>query len=52
VLFVTRRATRQALFAEELGTGLLLTTEAVISRIPDQQQNGAMSASGMDGSAY
>jgi len=32
--------------------GLLLTTEAVISRIPEQRQNGAMSADGMGGSEY
>jgi len=46
------KVVRSALQNAASVAGLLLTTEAVISRIPDQQQNGAMAASGMDGSGY
>jgi chaperonin GroEL len=46
------KVVRSALQNAASVAGLLLTTEAVISRIPDQPQNGAMSAGGMGGSAY
>ena len=46
------KVVRSALQNAASVAGLLLTTEAVISRIPDQHQNGAMSAGGMGGGAY
>jgi chaperonin GroEL len=46
------KVVRSALQNAASVAGLLLTTEAVISRIPEQHQNGAMSAAGMGGSEY
>jgi len=46
------KVVRSALQNAASVAGLLLTTEAVISQIPEQHQNGAMSAGGMGGSAY
>jgi len=46
------KVVRSALQNAASVAGLLLTTEAVISRIPEQHQNGAMSAGGMGGSEY
>jgi chaperonin GroEL len=46
------KVVRSALQNAASVAGLLLTTEAVISRIPDHHQNGAMSADGMGGSEY
>jgi chaperonin GroEL len=46
------KVVRSALQNAASVAGLLLTTEAVISQIPEQHQNGAMSAAGMGGSAY
>src|ERR671918_337955 len=46
------KVVRSALQNAASVAGLLLTTEAVISRIPEQHQNGAMSAGGMGDSAY
>jgi chaperonin GroEL (HSP60 family) len=45
------KVVRSALQNAASVAGLLLTTEAVISRIPEQHQNGAMSADGMGDSA-
>ena len=46
------KVVRSALQNAASVAGLLLTTEAVISRIPEQHENGAMSAGGMGGSGY
>jgi chaperonin GroEL len=46
------KVVRSALQNAASVAGLLLTTEAVISRIPEPHQNGAMSAGGMGGSTY
>jgi chaperonin GroEL len=46
------KVVRSALQNAASVAGLLLTTEAVISRIPEQHQNGAISAGGMGGGAY
>jgi chaperonin GroEL len=46
------KVVRSALQNAASVAGLLLTTEAVISRIPEQHQNGAMPAGGMGGSTY
>jgi chaperonin GroEL len=46
------KVVRSALQNAASVAGLLLTTEAVISRIPDHHQNRAMSADGMGGSEY
>jgi chaperonin GroEL len=46
------KVVRSALQNAASVAGLLLTTEAVISRIPEQHENGATSAGGMGGSRY
>jgi chaperonin GroEL len=46
------KVVRSALQNAASVAGLLLTMEAVISRLPERHQNGAMSAGGMGGGTY